>query len=395
MFLLSEYEQRTAWKYESIHGSFHTAEKLTDKVNQDGSYAPFRGSTVVFRPGRQCLQIIQIMQRLLQSRLEGAGMLASPLPPSTIHMTLHDLLSPDTGGSAEGFLEDVRGSLAKAACIVEELKGEYAGQKIVMVADRIVNMVSKSLVLMLKPKTQEDYERLQKMYERFDGIVRLPYPLTPHITLAYYKPGMLDGDKLGRAVDYAQIVPENAPEFDFYPESLTAQAFLDMQSYMDTPELICFCCDGGLNRSVLAANILTHLAQRRGVPVRGEARSAYRNTQGQPIPQQVRKTLAEHDIRADMGITTARFLHEEEISQFTYFAALSFGAVERMSMMVLPEEKTANASRFFYGVKDPAYGEASYEQVFEDIYDRAVRYLDAFEDRYRQYVPPCADAGFC
>ena len=53
-----------------------------------------------------------------------------------------------------------------------------------MVADRIVNMVSKSLVLMLRPGTEEDFELLLEMYRRFDSVAALPYPLTPHITLA-------------------------------------------------------------------------------------------------------------------------------------------------------------------------------------------------------------------
>ena len=117
------------------------------------------------------------------------------------------------------------------------------------------------------------------MYRRFDVIHRLPDPLTPHITLAYFKPGMLDGDRLGEAVDFAQINPDKAPVFEFFPESLTVQRFLDMQTYRDIPERICFCCDGGLNRSVMAANILNHLARKRNLAVIGEARSAYSNTQ--------------------------------------------------------------------------------------------------------------------
>lgn len=90
-----DYEQRTAWKYESIRGSFHTAASLSNKVNSDGSYASYPGSTVVFRPGKQCLQIVQMMQKVLLYKLKDSNMLAAPLPASTIHMTLHDLVSPE------------------------------------------------------------------------------------------------------------------------------------------------------------------------------------------------------------------------------------------------------------------------------------------------------------
>ena len=92
MSLLSGYEQQTAWKYEPIHGSFHTHEGLSQKVNPDGSYASFPGSTVVFRLENQCLQIIQLMQKVLYHKL-GGDMLASILPASSLHMTLHDLIS--------------------------------------------------------------------------------------------------------------------------------------------------------------------------------------------------------------------------------------------------------------------------------------------------------------
>ena len=57
MSLLAEYEQRTAWKYEPIRGSFYTADGLANKVGRDGSFVPFPGSTVVFRPEKLCVQV--------------------------------------------------------------------------------------------------------------------------------------------------------------------------------------------------------------------------------------------------------------------------------------------------------------------------------------------------
>ena len=179
-------------------------------------------------------------------------------------------------------------------------------------------MMSKSLVLMLKPETERDYALLLELYGRFDGIRHLPYPLTPHITLAYFRPGLLDGDRLGEAVDRIQIRPETAPVFTFYPEALTAQAFPDMRTYTDEPERLCFCCDGGLNRSVLAANILNSLAEQRGLPIRAEARSAFRNTQDRPVPQLVWDVLERHGIGPDRSYGAARFL-EDYLNGDKYF----------------------------------------------------------------------------
>ena len=105
-----------------------------------------------------------------------------------------------------------------------------------MVADRIVSMVSKSLVLLLRPQREEDYELLLELYHRFDPVQKLPYPLTPHITLAYFRPGtIIDGDLLREAVDAAQIDPDNAPVFEFSPKAITVQHFHDMKTYMDVP----------------------------------------------------------------------------------------------------------------------------------------------------------------
>jgi len=386
MPLLEEYERRTAWKYKPVRGIFHTHEELIAKVRPDGSYAPFTGSTVVFRPGKLCRQVVPLIQQVIAEKLDGTDMLAEPLPASTVHMTLHDLVSPEMCGcdpkNESLYNNKIRTSLKQAARISEEIREAYTGRKITMVADRIVNMVSKSLVLLMKPCTEQDYELLMEMYRRFETGIPLPYPLTPHITLAYFKLGMIDGNRLGEALDFAQIRPENAPVFEFYPEALTAQKFSDMQTYSDLPVRICFCCDGGMNRSVMAANILNHLAEKRGLPVRGAARSAYENTQGRPVPETVWEVLEKNGIMPDKSYAEARYLEEREYSHYTSFAALTAGAVSRLSWMRVPEERIEDASLYFYGVPDPEYGEVSHEQAFAELYERAGRYLDAFEKAF-------------
>lgn len=387
MSLLSDYEERTAWKYEPIRGTFPTHPNLIRKVNQDGSYAPFAGSTVVFRSGRMCSQVIQLMQKALYLHLTGTDMLATLLPDSTVHMTLHDLISPETCSSdqEEAYRREMDDSLEKAAAIVESIHREYAGRKIAMASDRIVNMMSKSLVLMLRPRTEQDYKLLLELYQRFDGLQPLPYPLTPHITLAYFKPGMLDGGRLGKALDAVQINPDSAPVFEFCPEGLTVQSFSDMQSYADYPMTLCFCCDGGLNRSVMAAQILNHLAKERNLPLTAAARAAYRSTEGWRVSDQVWMTLERHGIRPDKTFSSARYLEDQEMSHFSAFAGITDGAIQRLMMLSLPEEKIYEASRFFFGVPDPEYGEISHEQAFRELHRRAEKYLDAFAAEYGKH----------
>lgn len=381
MSLLQEYEQRTAWKYEPIHGFFHTADGLVNKVQPDGSYAPFPGTTVVFRPGRRALYAVELMQGLIRRLLEDTQMLAAPLPSSSIHMTLHDLVSPEKCASDPAdkarYHQEMTQSLHRASAIVEKIKNEHRDKRIILTADRIVNMVSKSLVLILKPRTEEDYRCLMDMYGWFDEIIRLPYPLTPHITLAYFRPGMLDGDRLAQALEPAQIRQDSAPVFEFDVESLTAQQFHDMQRYSDVPKHICFCCDGGLNRSVMAANILNHMARLHGLPVQGTARSAFGNTQNWAVPDEVWNTLEKHGIQPDRSHSSALWLEDREASHFSDFAGITSGAMERISRLGLPEERIYSTSPFFFGVPDPEYGEATYEETFHALAERVTKYLNS------------------
>ncbi len=385
MSFLSDYDQRTAWKYEPIRGIFPAAANLANKVNPDGSYAPFHGSTVVFRPGRRCAQIIQLIQEALDSKLGGTDMLASRLDASTIHMTLHDLISPEmcASNAASAYNREVADSIDRAAGIVEAIRKDCTGKRIAMVSDRIVNMVSKSLVLLLRPQTERDAELLAEMYARFDAVQKLPYLLTPHITLAYFKPGVIDGDALSTAVDFAQIDPQSAPVFEFHSEGLTVQRFLDMRTYLDVPVRICFCCDGGLNRSVMAANILNHLAKERNLPAIGEARAAFANTRGRPVPEPVWETLQSHGILCDRENSSTRYLEDGEESWFSDFAAISDGAQYRLSLLRLPVERVQRMSRIFYGVMDPEYGEITYEEAFRELYARAERALDLLAEGKR------------
>ncbi|MBQ2955092.1 MAG: hypothetical protein IJE08_01380 [Clostridia bacterium] len=390
MSLLNDYEQRTAWKYEPVRGCFQTADGLTNKVAWSGGYKRFPGTTVVFRLGKRETYMIRLMQSVLDCKLKDTGMLAAPLPVSALHMTLHDLVSPERCESdpadTDAYNRELAVSLERAAATVEGIRRDFGERKIRLTADRMVNMVSKSLVLMLKPQTEEDYALLMEMYGRFDGIVSLPYPLTPHITLAYYKPGQLDGDRLGEAIDFAQIRPDSAPVFEFSPMDLTAQMFRDMQNYADVPARICFCCDGGLNRSVMAANILTHMAEARGLKAVGEARAAFRGTQDCSVPQEVWDTLEAHGIRPDKAYACARRLEDEDAARFTDFAGISAAAMDRISRLDLTGEREYEAGDFFFGVRDPQYGEISYEQAFIELKERAARWLDAFEAESKLFV---------
>ncbi len=382
MSLLEKYEERTAWKYDPLPGRFLTHPDLGRKIKPDGGYAPFAGTTVFFRPDKNCLGTVLIMKRLLDRRL--GDLLAAPLPDGSFHMTLHDLVSPENSAcdpaDGEAYRREMRESLEKAAGIAESLRRESDGRPIRMIADRVVNMVSKSLVLMLRPASEDDYGRLLKLYRCFEGVTGLPYPpLTPHITLGYYRPGPeggqreLDGARMNGVLERMQILPDRAPVFDFYPESLTAAAFDSMARYHEIPERVCFCCDGGLNRSVMAACLLNHEAKKKRLPIRAGARAAFPVTRGAPVPDEVLRTLEKHGIRPGAEGMRAEYLGAEDLPRFTRFAGISHSAFERFDAIGLTEDRVLAA---FDGVPDPAYDDTTYESVFEILRERVRAFLD-------------------
>lgn len=60
----------------------------------------------------------------------------------------------------------------------------------------------------------------------------LDYPLTPHVTLAYYRPGCIEGDRLARlrrAIREAN--GQWKPELELYTMALAYQEFADMNTY--------------------------------------------------------------------------------------------------------------------------------------------------------------------
>lgn len=386
MSLLSEYEGRTAWKYNPITGRFPTHPALTNKVDDEGRFRPFHGSTVVFKLDRWACRYLQYVSGRLQERL--CGMLAQPIPEASFHMTLHDLISPEQTDTAQIFVDDTRTaytsqylcevtrSLKQAAKAVEEIRSQYPGRHIQMIEDRVVNMVSKSIVLMLRPTTEEDFAFLLDLYHRFDAVKTLSYPLTPHVTLACFKPGEIDGEQLAEAVKEVQVDENNRTRFELSVEGLVAQRFADMGHYEDVPERICFCCDGGMNRSVMAAAILNHEAERRGIPIRAEARAAFRNTEGHPIPQSVIETLAAHGVPTEAVPGKARYLKREDYVAFSKMIAMTGGARTRGKEIGIHEDEYAMRNELFLNIPDPEYG-ANPDDVFQMISSKVNQFMES------------------
>lgn len=174
------------------HGaSFSTNPNLAQKVNADGSFRPFYGNTVVFElDGEEKEQLEKIQEALHRA---AGSMLAEQIRPETFHVTLHDLVNS----------KDMTADLAEKMGRAEEmarpiLESWRDWPDMLMKATWVFNMVNTSLVLGLKPVKDENdsWGELSEMYTTLNRVVPLGHKLTPHITMAYFRPGTYSGEEV-------------------------------------------------------------------------------------------------------------------------------------------------------------------------------------------------------
>ena len=207
-----------------LAGDFSPSKSLLAKVSQDNSFNKFYGDTTVFDLDSQTKsRISQIIDKLHSLAPE---CFAEKLDPDTIHMTLHDL---SNSPNLTDVINSVSQDKEKIANILNTTS--ISTKPIQMRTNNIINMVNTSLVLALSPSSEDDYKRLMNLYELFDNVRELPYPLTPHVTLAYYNHNGFNAnlaEKLKGIVGRLNTMPF---DLSISPNSLKYQTFTDMNHY--------------------------------------------------------------------------------------------------------------------------------------------------------------------
>lgn len=202
-------------------GDFSTNPNLTKKVNHFGEFLPFFGNTVVFDLPDETKRALQGLQDELYEN--AAWMLSQKLDSPTFHMTLHDL----ENGSE--LTKELKGRMAAAEEKVKILLVQWQNQPpLHMKTTWLFNMVNTSIVLGLAPADEESWKRLDEMYTALESVVHLGYALTPHITMAYFKPGTwfaYDLNSLRGALRNVEL------EVELNMENLVYQEFRDMNHY--------------------------------------------------------------------------------------------------------------------------------------------------------------------
>lgn len=202
---------------------------ISMKVNPDNTFRNFYGDTVVFAlDNAEKEKLAECVESLYRSAPE---CFCEKLIPHTFHVTLHDLSnSPVLRDVAEKLFEN---ELAVVERIPEIQKHKKTKSTIKMKTTSIFNMVNTSLVLGLYPASGEEYQKIMEFYSVFDGVKKLNYPFTPHITLAYYNRngfGLPSARKLENAVNQLN---QSEMEIELNIDRLYYQKFKSMNDYID------------------------------------------------------------------------------------------------------------------------------------------------------------------
>lgn len=230
METLHEFHARVdGFQHDSLphDGPLVTKPLLVEKVAPDGGLRPFFGNTMIFDLPQDVQLTITRMQLILHHRC--GWMLAQPLTPDTLHMTLHDLLN---GVDADGLAEPVRQTGAQAKAILARQRA--AGIPPIRLSSTLAfNMTNGSVALGFAPDTETDCAALMSMHADYQTVVALNYPLTPHVTLAYYKPGSYGPEEvaaLAEALHEINKLPKVHVTVD--AECLHYYTFEDMNTYI-------------------------------------------------------------------------------------------------------------------------------------------------------------------
>ncbi len=190
METLTEYRARTGYMWDSLphSGGIVTNPKLAQKADAAGCLMPFYGDTVIFDLPEEMKSWLSAVQDALYAAC--GGMLAEPLSRESLHITLHDLQS-----SAGGWPSGLPGNQKRCETLLAELR-DTLPPEICIRSACVFSMVNTSIVMGFEPAGEEDQHRLMTLYDRFQRICPLGYPLTLHATLAYYRPGVYGEEQL-------------------------------------------------------------------------------------------------------------------------------------------------------------------------------------------------------
>lgn len=203
---------------------FNGNPSIAQKVDEKNVFRNFYGDTIVFNLDSAAKEKLEkIVERLYEAAPE---CFCERLISSTYHMTLHDL-------SNAPLLGDIAAEVFYNEILVLEKRKQIKVTKIKMKTKYIFNMVGTSLVIGLYPVDESEYEKLMSLYVLFDEVKKLNYPLTPHITLAYYNVHGFSAESAGKLEKMVRELNDFEMEIELDVVDLYYQKFRSMNDYIN------------------------------------------------------------------------------------------------------------------------------------------------------------------
>ena len=225
---LSAFLERTnrfIWDSLPHDGGVDTDPNLTAKVDGEGHLTPYAGSTIVFKLPEDVKRAIAAVQDLLYQSCSDA--LAERLDPDGFHITLHDLVSGAPGDELTGQISAVRDRAVERTAWIAG-----GNETVCLRSTALFNMVNTSVVLGFAPADEYSCARLMDWYGSFQRIVRLDYPLTPHVTVAYFRPGTLAPEQVAALRTVIWQTNRQGPiTVELASNAIEYQEFSDMDHY--------------------------------------------------------------------------------------------------------------------------------------------------------------------
>lgn len=205
-------------------GYFTPDERVRHKVKPNKSFRPFFGDTTVFELDRRTKAKIASLQEALYAQVPEC--FCARLAPGTLHMTLHDLSS---SFRLDEVASEVFHNEIKLLRTIREQP--IPAQTIRMKSNCIFNCVDTSLVLALRPENEEEWNKLQLAYDTVEQVRECPYPLTPHVTLAYFSYHGFSAAASKKLQETVYALNQNSMTVVLDTAQLYYQKFTDMNNY--------------------------------------------------------------------------------------------------------------------------------------------------------------------
>ncbi len=199
---------------------------MMKKVSPENKFLPFYGDTVVFRLSEQEQAFFQSYTDQLYA--EAPECFSQRIHANTFHMTLHDLSNaPDLSD----ICQDMAQNAQKLRALIRQEKPAFSN--IHMKYNAVFDMKHIALVIGLYPADAEEYAKLMQLYNLLNQVIKLSYPLTPHITLGYYSRQGFSADAGRKLAEIVQNLNQNSIDILLSPNRLYYQHFTSMAEYQN------------------------------------------------------------------------------------------------------------------------------------------------------------------